>query len=52
MYDVESFEDVNSRNRFPKQPKAVIRDTLDTFAERIGAKEADKKWVIRRAPNL
>lgn len=37
----------NDGNRFPKQPKAAIRNTLDTFAERIGAKEAEKKWVLK-----
>ena len=38
--------------RFPKQPKAALRDTLDTFAERIGAKEAEKRWVLRSVPEL
>lgn len=35
------------KKQFPKQPKAAIRDTLDTFAERLGAKEAEKKWVLK-----
>lgn len=35
------------KKQFPKQPKAAIRDTLDTFAERIGAKEAEKKWMLK-----
>ena len=39
--------DANAKSRFPKQPKAALRDTLDTFAERIGAKEAEKKWVLK-----
>lgn len=37
----------NDENRFPEQPKAAIRDTLDTFAERMGAKEAEKKWILK-----
>ena len=39
--------DANDGIRFPKQPKAAIRGTLDTFAARIGAKEAEKKWVMK-----
>ena len=29
------------------QSKATIQDTLGAVAERIGAKEADKRWAIR-----
>lgn len=37
--------------RFPKQPKAAIKDTLDTVAERIGPKEGEKKWVLKSIPS-
>lgn len=37
------------KKQFPKQPKAALRDTLDTLAERVGAKEAEKKWVLKSA---
>ena len=45
-------EDANDWYRFPKQPKAAIKDTLDTFAERIGAREGEKKWMLRSVPRL
>ncbi|KAL2354676.1 chromatin assembly factor 1 subunit A-domain-containing protein [Cryomyces antarcticus] len=32
--------------RFPKTPQAVLKDTLGTYAARIGVKEADKRWVF------
>ncbi|CAD6577142.1 MAG: hypothetical protein ASARMPRED_008140 [Alectoria sarmentosa] len=35
------------KKQFPEQPKAAIRDTLDTFAERMGAKEAEKRWMLK-----
>lgn len=44
--------DANDENRFPKQPKAALRDTLDTFAERVGTKEAEKKWVLISVPQF
>ena len=45
-------EDANDPHRFPKQPKAAIKDTLDTFAERVGAREGEKKWMLRSVPRL
>ena len=35
------------KKKFPKQSKDIIRDSLDTFAERVGEKLADKRWVLR-----
>ncbi|RJE19677.1 hypothetical protein PHISCL_07975 [Aspergillus sclerotialis] len=35
------------KKRFPKVSKEVLRGTLDSVAERVGQKEADKKWVCR-----
>ncbi|KAI9740589.1 MAG: hypothetical protein M1834_005170 [Cirrosporium novae-zelandiae] len=31
---------------FPKLPKDVIKDSLGVVAERVGGKEADKRWVL------
>lgn len=47
---IEAGKDANGGNRFPKQPKAAIKDTLDTVAERIGPKEGEKKWVLKIVP--
>lgn len=33
--------------RFPKQPKDIIRDTLDLVAERVGPRLTEKRWVLR-----
>lgn len=44
--------DTDNGSRFPKQPKAAIKDTLDAYAERVGAKESDKKWVLKSVPQL
>lgn len=33
--------------QFSKTPKSSIRNTLEAFARREGAKEADKRWVWR-----
>ena len=49
---MEAGGDTDDGNRFPKQSKAAIKDTLDTYAERIGVKEADKKWVLKSVPQL
>ncbi|KAL9085628.1 MAG: hypothetical protein Q9165_007529 [Trypethelium subeluteriae] len=32
--------------RFPKVAQAVLRDTLNECAARIGAREAEKRWVV------
>ena len=34
------------KKRFPKVPKDAINNTLGTVAARVGAKEAEKRWVI------
>ncbi|RDL38687.1 Uncharacterized protein BP5553_03027 [Venustampulla echinocandica] len=34
------------KKQFPGRPAAAIKGTLETVAKRIGAKEADKRWVI------
>lgn len=39
---------VNPGNRFPKQSKDAIKDTLGAIAERVGKSEKDKRWVVRR----
>lgn len=33
--------------KFPKQKKDAIKDTLEALAERVGAKAAEKKWVLK-----
>ena len=33
--------------RFPKQKKDAIKDTLEAVAERVGAKAAEKRWVLK-----
>lgn len=39
--------DGTDTHRFPKVSKDVLKGTLDSVAERVGQKEADKKWVCR-----
>ncbi|KAI9765490.1 MAG: hypothetical protein M1840_007316 [Geoglossum simile] len=34
------------KKKFPEIPKTAIRNTLNCIAERVGQKEADKRWVI------
>ncbi|OJD23647.1 hypothetical protein ACJ73_04999 [Blastomyces percursus] len=34
------------KKRFPKVSKDIIKDTLTSTAQRLGQKEADKKWVL------
>ncbi|EEH05418.1 conserved hypothetical protein [Histoplasma capsulatum G186AR] len=34
------------KKRFPKVSKDIIKDTLNSTAQRLGQKEADKKWVL------
>ncbi|KAF2269597.1 hypothetical protein CC78DRAFT_564826 [Lojkania enalia] len=34
------------KKQFPKLPKDAIGNTLSTVATRVGAKEADKRWVL------
>lgn len=34
-------------SRFPKTSKDAIKDTLTTIADRVGTKEADKRWVVK-----
>lgn len=34
--------------RFPKQSKDAIKDTLTVVAERVGTREKDKRWVVKR----
>ncbi|KAI9822502.1 MAG: hypothetical protein M1827_000221 [Pycnora praestabilis] len=34
------------KKRFPQAPKDVIKDTLSSVAQRVGTKEADKRWVL------
>ncbi|KAI9662618.1 MAG: chromatin assembly factor-I (CAF-I) p90 subunit [Bathelium mastoideum] len=34
------------RERFPRAAKAVLRDTLNECAARVGAREAEKRWVV------
>ena len=36
----------NDTDRFPKLGKAQITETLPLIAHRVGAKQADKKWVL------
>ena len=33
--------------RFPREPKDAIKETLSLIAERVGPREADKKWIIK-----
>lgn len=40
-------EDADVLSRFPKTSKDAIKDTLTAVADRVGTKEADKRWVIR-----
>ncbi|KAA6413209.1 MAG: hypothetical protein FRX48_02953 [Lasallia pustulata] len=35
------------KKQFPKTSKDVIKDTLGLVAERVGSREADKRWVVR-----
>ncbi len=35
-----------SRSRFPKIPKDAIGTTLSMVAQRVGAKEIEKRWVL------
>ncbi|MCJ1335835.1 hypothetical protein MMC09_001109 [Bachmanniomyces sp. S44760] len=35
------------KKKFPKTSKDAIKDALGTVAERVGAKEADKRWIIK-----
>lgn len=37
----------NTKSRFPKVSKDVLKDTLGNVASRVGQKEADKKWVCK-----
>lgn len=34
------------KKQFPNAKAAAIKGTLETVARRVGAKEADKRWVI------
>ena len=34
------------RTKFPKMALAVLRDTLNEYAGRVGAREADKRWIV------
>lgn len=34
-------------NRFPKQSKGAIQDTLASVAERVGPKESEKRWILK-----
>ncbi|KAL8755828.1 MAG: hypothetical protein Q9184_004686 [Pyrenodesmia sp. 2 TL-2023] len=36
------------KKQFPKQSKDAIKDTLGAVAERVGTREKDKRWVVRR----
>ncbi|KAL8898599.1 MAG: hypothetical protein Q9207_006620 [Kuettlingeria erythrocarpa] len=36
------------KKQFPKQSKDAIKDTLGVIAERVGTREKDKRWVVRR----
>lgn len=36
------------KKRFPKQKKDAIKDTLEAVAERVGEKNADKKWFLKK----
>ncbi|KAL9104582.1 MAG: hypothetical protein Q9163_000504 [Psora crenata] len=38
------------KKQFPKQNKDVLKDTLDVLAERLGERQAEKKWVLRENP--
>lgn len=33
--------------RFAKQPKDAIKTTLELIAERVGSKNAEKRWVLK-----
>ena len=37
------------RDRFPKQSKSAIQDTLVVVAERVGSKESAKRWVVKNS---
>lgn len=34
------------KKKFPKQTAAAIKETLETIAKRVGAKQSEKRWVI------
>ncbi|KZF20385.1 hypothetical protein L228DRAFT_250071 [Xylona heveae TC161] len=34
------------KKRFPKHSKDIIKDTLTSIAQRVGTKEADKRWAV------
>ena len=34
-------------NRFPKQSKGALSDTLTAIADRVGSGLGDKRWVIK-----
>ncbi|KAL8685237.1 MAG: hypothetical protein Q9224_005900 [Gallowayella concinna] len=36
------------KKQFPKQSKDAIKDTLGMVAERVGSREKDKKWVVKK----
>ncbi|KAI4112444.1 MAG: hypothetical protein LQ345_006412 [Seirophora villosa] len=36
------------KKQFPKQSKDAIKDTIGAVADRVGHKEKDKRWVVRR----
>ncbi|KAI4147704.1 MAG: hypothetical protein L6R39_003028 [Caloplaca ligustica] len=36
------------KKQFPKQSKDAIKDTLTVVAERVGTREKDKRWVVKR----
>ena len=38
--------DMLKPDRFPKLNKAQITETLPVVAQRVGAKQAEKKWVL------
>ncbi|KAL8990496.1 MAG: hypothetical protein Q9177_000868 [Variospora cf. flavescens] len=36
------------KKQFPKQSKDAIKDTIGAVADRVGHKEKDKRWVLKR----
>ncbi|KAL8922273.1 MAG: hypothetical protein Q9208_005243 [Pyrenodesmia sp. 3 TL-2023] len=40
------------KKQFPKQSKDAIKDTLGVVAERVGTREKDKRWVVRRSTGV
>ncbi|MCJ1467019.1 hypothetical protein MMC07_005641 [Pseudocyphellaria aurata] len=40
------------KKQFPKQSKDAIKDTLGLIAERVGGREAEKRWVLKASYSM